>query len=212
LPGWLPPFVCALGVAGCLLAERRGSERGLWLAKPLASGAFVWAALAWGALGASWGRWLALGLVASALGDVLLIPRRAAGALRAGMLAFAVGHALFATAFLVHGVAWPALGLAALGALGFVLAVWRRLGPRLAPADRAPVAGYALVIGAMLACAFGAVAGGAPLAAGAGAALFALSDLAVAQDRFVAPSFTSTLWGLPAYYAAQLLLAWSAQP
>jgi hypothetical protein len=29
----------------------------------------------------------------------------------------------------------------------------------------------------------------------------------VAQDRFVAPSFRSTLWGLPAYYAAQLLIA-----
>jgi len=63
------------------------------------------------------------------------------------------------------------------------------------------------VIGAMLSCAVGAAAAGASEPAAAGAVLFALSDLAVAQDRFVARSFASTLWGLPAYYAAQLLLA-----
>jgi hypothetical protein len=36
-----------------------------------------------------------------------------------------------------------------------------------------------------------------------------IADLAVARDRFVAPSFASKLCGLPAYYAGQLLLAWS---
>jgi hypothetical protein len=63
----------------------------------------------------------------------------------------------------------------------------------------------------MLASAAGALAAGAPRPAAAGAGLFALSDLAVAQDRFVARSFASTLWGLPAYYAAQLLIAWGAR-
>jgi len=43
----------------------------------------------------------------------------------------------------------------------------------------------------------------------AGAALFFVSDLAVARDRFVAPGFANRLWGLPAYYAGQLLIAWS---
>ena len=204
-------LACAALVAACLVAERRQSERGLWLAKPLASASFVWAALAWGGLASPFGRWLALGLVACAAGDVLLIPRRAPGALRAGMLAFGVGHGLFATAFLVHGVSLQATAIAGAAALAFVLGVWRWLAPHLTPADRLPVGLYAAVIGAMLACAVGAVARGAPGAAGAGAVLFALSDLAVAQDRFVAPSFTSTLWGLPAYYAAQLLLAWGGR-
>jgi uncharacterized membrane protein YhhN len=206
----LPALACAALVSACLLAERRGSECGLWLTKPLASAAFVWAALAWGAQGAPFGRWLLVGLVACAVGDVLLIPRRSAAMLRAGMLAFGLGHGLFAAAFLVHGVSLRAAAFAAAAALAFVLGVWRWLRPHLAPRDRVPVALYAGVIGGMLVCAIGAAARGAPGAAAAGAVLFAVSDLAVAQDRFVAPSFASTLWGLPAYYAAQLLLAWGA--
>ena len=52
--------------------------------------------------------------------------------------------------------------------------------------------------------AFGAGAG-APLLAGALG--FFVSDLAVARERFVAKSFSNKLWGLPLYYAAQLVLA-----
>jgi uncharacterized membrane protein YhhN len=43
----------------------------------------------------------------------------------------------------------------------------------------------------------------------AGASLFFLSDLAVARHRFVARSFWNKLWGQPAYFAGQLLIAWS---
>ena len=56
---------------------------------------------------------------------------------------------------------------------------------------------------------------GAPLPAvnrcrlAAGACAFYLSDLAVARERFLVRSITNKLWGLPAYYAGQLLLAWS---
>jgi len=206
----LPVLACAALVAGCLLATRRESALGVWLTKPLASAAFLWAALAWGAAASPFGRWLLLGLAACALGDVLLIPRRAPRALRAGMLAFGVGHALFAAAFLSRGVSFAATALALAGAFAFVAVVWRWLRPHLGSDDRIPVLLYVGVIAVMLGCAIGAVARGAPWAAGAGAVLFALSDLAVAQDRFVTPSFASTLWGLPAYYVAQLLLAWGA--
>lgn len=98
------------------------------------------------------------------------------------------------------------LGVALVAAVA-LLGVWRWLRPHLAAADRRALAPYLVVIGAMAACALGAAARGAPATAAAGAVLFALSDLAVAQDRFVGPRFTSTLWGLPAYYGAQLLLA-----
>jgi hypothetical protein len=43
----------------------------------------------------------------------------------------------------------------------------------------------------------------------AGALLFALSDLAVARDRFVHAGFANKLWGWPTYFGAQLLLAWT---
>ena len=42
-----------------------------------------------------------------------------------------------------------------------------------------------------------------------GALLFFASDLAVARDKFVAPGVINKLWGLPAYYGGQLLLAWA---
>jgi uncharacterized membrane protein YhhN len=48
-----------------------------------------------------------------------------------------------------------------------------------------------------------------PWTAAAGAVLFYLSDLAVARHRFVRPAFLNRAWGLPAYYAGQLLLAWT---
>jgi uncharacterized membrane protein YhhN len=42
-----------------------------------------------------------------------------------------------------------------------------------------------------------------------GAAVFFMSDLAVARERFVVKSFTNKAFGLPVYYAGQLLIAWS---
>ena len=36
---------------------------------------------------------------------------------------------------------------------------------------------------------------------------FALSDLSVARDRFVRPGFANAAWGLPLYFAAQLVIA-----
>jgi uncharacterized membrane protein YhhN len=202
--------VCALAVGACLLAEWRGSIRGLWLAKPVASAAFLWAVLAWGALDTGFGRALALGLALCAVGDVLLIPRGSRAWLRAGMLAFGLGHVCFAVAFVSHGLAPTALAVALLAAGAAMGLAWRWLRPHATPDVRRPLALYLAVIGGMLACAAAALAAGAPRPAAAGAGLFALSDLAVAQDRFVARSFASTLWGLPAYYAAQLLIAWGA--
>jgi uncharacterized membrane protein YhhN len=203
-------WLCALAVGGCLLAEWRGRPRWLWLAKPLASAAFLWAALAWGALGSGFGRTLAAGLALCALGDVLLIPRDSGRWLRAGMLAFGLGHVCFAVAFVSRGLAPLAFALALFAALALLALAWRWLKPHAGPDERRPLALYLAVIGGMLATAAGALAAGAPWPAAAGAGLFALSDLAVAQDRFVAPSFASTLWGLPAYYAAQLLIAAAA--
>ena len=42
-----------------------------------------------------------------------------------------------------------------------------------------------------------------------GAVVFAASDISVARERFVAKSFRNKAWGLPAYFVAQLILAWS---
>ena len=44
-----------------------------------------------------------------------------------------------------------------------------------------------------------------------GAAMFYVSDLSVARDKFVAPGLVNRLWGLPLYYAAQFVLAWTVR-
>jgi stage V sporulation protein SpoVS len=62
----------------------------------------------------------------------------------------------------------------------------------------------------MLALAWGVAGAGAPMAVAAGAVAFAVSDLAVARERFVAPGGGSWRWGLPLYYGAQIAIAASA--
>jgi len=70
---------------------------------------------------------------------------------------------------------------------------------------KAPVYGYMAVISAMLVSAAGAAPSDPAIFAGA--ALFYVSDLCVARERFVTPGFANGALGLPLYFAAQLVLA-----
>src|SRR5262245_16020960 len=104
----------AITVAALLVAEKRGSQAGVWVAKPLAATAFIAAAIAWGACDSTWGRIVLAGLALSWLGDVLLIPRSQA-IFQAGIASFLLGHVAYAAAFLSRGVslAWTLGALAA---------------------------------------------------------------------------------------------------
>jgi uncharacterized membrane protein YhhN len=200
-------MVCAVAVAGLLAAERSGSRAGLWLTKPVASIAFLWVALAAGALESTYGRWVLLGLALCLLGDVLLIPHERKAVFRAGVFAFLAGHVAFSAAFI--GRPLDPLGLAVAAAvLALALgAVLRWLSPSV-PADMVlPVRAYMLVIGTMSALACGVTAAGGPWAIAVGALAFTASDVSVARDRFVRHEFLNRAWGLPLYYAAQLAIA-----
>jgi uncharacterized membrane protein YhhN len=72
---------------------------------------------------------------------------------------------------------------------------------------RLPVVAYVVVISLMLVMATGAAAATGRGAIALGATCFYLSDLHVARHRFVSASFWNKSWGLPLYYAAQLILA-----
>jgi uncharacterized membrane protein YhhN len=75
---------------------------------------------------------------------------------------------------------------------------------------RPAVLAYITAISLMAWAALSAVLGGpGPAIALIGALLFYISDLAVARDRFITRSFVNRLWGLPAYYTGQVLLALS---
>jgi len=197
-------------LAGLLVAERRGSPWGIYVCKPLASLGFLGAAVAAGAFGSLYGRTVLAALVLSWIGDVLLMSARPAVFL-AGLGSFLLAHVAFGGAFLLRGEAW----LWAAGALAVLILpagiVSRWLRPHLPPEMRVPVHAYIAVITVMLALAVGTVAAGSPTLILIGALAFYLSDLSVANDRFVRPGFLNRLWGLPLYYAAQLCLAASVQ-
>ena len=207
MAGWVPYVVCAVAVAGLLVAEQRGSRAGLWLTKPVASLAFLWVALAAGALESTYGRWVLLGLALCLAGDLLLIPQERKAAFRAGVFAFLAGHVAFSVAFL--GLPIDPLGLAvAAVVLALALAaVLRWLSPSVTADMVLPVRAYMLVIGIMSALACGVTAAGGPWQVAVGALAFTASDVSVARDRFVRHEFMNRAWGLPLYYAAQLLIA-----
>jgi len=194
-------------VAGLLAAEYRDSRGGLWLTKPLASAAFIWLGLVSGGLDSGYGRLVLAALALCLLGDILLIPRDRPQVFRAGVFAFLLGHVAYGAAFLGRPLAPVGLAAGAVVLGAVLLTVLRWLGKSL-PADMAgPVRVYMLVIGVMAALACGVTAAGGPWAVAVGALAFTASDISVARDRFVRHRFINRAWGLPLYYAAQLLLA-----
>ncbi|UCE87102.1 MAG: lysoplasmalogenase [Deltaproteobacteria bacterium] len=213
MPAAMLPFVTLTGLAvvALLVAESRGSRRGIWIAKPLASLGFIAAGLAAGALdsahGPAYGRWVLGALVLSMGGDVLLIPKGAPRIFQVGILSFLLGHVAFTAAFAVRGLEPSWLLPAAAWALVPIYVVGRWLRPHVTRELRGAVYAYILVISAMAVCAVGAAAASGDLRIPLGALMFYVSDLSVARDRFVAPSFANRAWGLPLYFAAQLVLA-----
>lgn len=196
----------AVAVAALLVAERRRLRPGIWVAKPAAALCFVVAALSWGALDSAYGRAILAGLVLSMAGDVLLIPRSQA-IFQAGIASFLLAHVAYAVAFLVHGVSAAGVVVAAALAPVPLLFVLRWLAPHVPAEMRGAVYAYMAVITLMVAAAVGLAFAGGPILALAGAVAFYLSDLSVARDRFVAERFVNRAWGLPLYFAAQLMLA-----
>ncbi len=197
-----------LALALLLVAERRESSTGRALFKPLASTGFVAVAWAGHALDTSYGTAILAALALCWLGDVLLISARQS-LFMAGLASFLAGHLVFCAAFVVLGVSFAATGWAA-GALivpGLLVARW--LWPKLDASMRMPVAAYVVVITGMVALAIGTAATGKSPWIALGAGAFYISDISVAIDRFVRPGFSNRLWGLPLYYGAQLVLAWS---
>ena len=201
--------VTCLGLVGALLvAERAGRAVLAGMVKAAASGCFIALALALGALSTRYGSIVLVALVLSALGDVALAGRRPA-AFMTGLGFFLLAHMAFSVAFAQAPLPLAALGGAAAAMALVGAASLRWLWPHLGAAFKAPVLAYVVAIMAMCALAIAfAVATGRWLPA-AGALLFAASDLAVARQAFVAKAFLNQAWGLPTYYAAQLLMAWS---
>jgi uncharacterized membrane protein YhhN len=205
-------LVAALGCLALVASERAANAVGTRIAKLLASSTFVAAALHAGALGSSFGNLVLSALVLSWLGDILLIPKGSKAPLLAGMTSFLGAHIAYALAFWFHGVRfWTAMPAVLLMA-ALSLCVYGWLAAHLSGFFRIAVPVYLAAIALMVALALSASAASHRFDLATGALLFAASDLLVARDRFVRPGWMNRAWGLPLYYAAQLVLAGSVEP
>lgn len=200
---------CA-AVAALLWAESKSSRAGVWLTKPIASTLFVITALSAGALSSSYGQLILLGLLLSWLGDVFLIPKHRRF-FTAGLISFLLAHVAFSCAFLLRPLEVLPLTLAGITTVVVLIVILRWLWPHLPHNLRPAVVSYLGAILLMVVLASGTMAAAGPQLA-LGAVMFAVSDIFVARDRFVSPSVANRLWGLPLYYAAQLIFALSTQP
>ena len=199
----------ALSAAVTVWAEHRGARRIVYLFKPLTTTLIL--ALALAAPDAVSERYRALvcaGLVFSLAGDVfLMLPR---DRFVAGLASFLVAHLFYVAAFAPRPPSFQAPGallVLTVCGMGLLRALWKDLG-RL----RVPVAVYAA---ALLGMAWQAaerwmVLGTGPALLGAmGAALFVVSDSALAWERFAARHRYGQGVVLWTYFAAQWLIALS---
>jgi uncharacterized membrane protein YhhN len=210
-----------------LLGEKKEAPWRGW-AKGAASTGFIATALAAGATDTTFGIWVLVALCLGWLGDIALVSARRTWFLL-GLGSFLLSHLAYIGAFSTERPHALVAVLVAAGLLVPAGLVGRWLWPHLGADMRGPVVAYIAVITAMVAAAAGAVAGIGPAlpatavlttgeptarwvwqtAVMAAAVAFYLSDVSVARDRFVAPGFGNRIWGLPLYYAAQLLFALS---
>ena len=189
-----------------LTGEALAKTKVVRISKPLASLGFLIAAIGFGALDSLYGYLILIALIFSFAGDVLLLPK-SSRYFYFGIISFGTAHIIFAIAFILPGINIVAAITAAVilaGLLGYT-GFW--IYPHLSENMRTIVIIYLIVIGAMTAIAGGSSFNGGPVTIFIGAVLFAISDLAVARNRFVSPGFSNKIWGLPLYYSAQLILA-----
>jgi uncharacterized membrane protein YhhN len=198
--------VCLVACALLVHAEWKRAATMRVVSKVVASLAFLAVGIYARQPGA-YGTWIVVGLALGVVGDIALLGD-GKRAFLAGLGAFLFGHLAYVVA--MASVFSPRQWIAAAGfyailpvtvaAIALVM-LWSRLGSM-----RVPVIAYVVVIVTMV---IGALALRENHVLVAGASLFFASDLAVARDKFVGPSFANKLWGLPAYYGGQLLIAWS---
>lgn len=203
----------AAGLLPCLLwAESTGNN---WLAlgfKTPLSILFVITVLGQPKVLSKYFKFVLIGLIFGLVGDVCLaLPGLTA--FRVGLVAFLAGHILYILAFaiLTRRADWINPVNILIIAISGCVYLWLlpNLGKMLVP-----VTFYIVVISVMVAGAWAAFRNSRVQRIGAwfilvGAVFFYVSDIFVAHQRFVMEHFYNRLIGLPLYYTAQFLLAFS---
>jgi uncharacterized membrane protein YhhN len=217
MSAWLfPAFILSAALAVLAAPWALNLPVLAWVFKPLATALVI--AFAWGRgePGSAQRRAILAGLMLSWLGDVALLwPRQG---FVPGLVAFLLAHLAYLLAFTRQarfGAWWPGFLAYALVAGGILALLW----PGVPGPLRGAVLAYVVCLASMAAQAAGRWrllrhTGEARWAFSAviGGGLFVFSDAMLATDRFAQALPAASLWILPAYWAAQWLIARSLPP
>jgi hypothetical protein len=128
----------------------------------------------------------------------------------ARLYAFVLAHFGIAGAFIAQGLDRRRLVLAAPIALAVSAAVYVLwLGPNVPAGEQLQIVGYTVIITIMLVAAFATKSFAGGTIARVGAVLFYLSDVFLANWRYVSTGRWNAFVCYPLYYTACVLLAWS---
>ncbi len=195
-----------------IIADVKDHTAGKLIFKPLLSALFIVVAWMQAPFVTTYAGWVLIGLILSWVGDVFLI-FSAKKLFLAGLVSFLLGHVCYASGFFIHGTLHigGALGTVAVVVVSGAIFFWLR--PHLGNMQ-GPVIAYILVITAMVSGALAIFSTAGYGSAGrwcvlVGAVNFYISDILVARDRFVASGPENRIYGLPPYYLAQFLFAFS---
>lgn len=193
-------------VSALLTSQSPGWSRAF---KTLASTAMILVVVAGDPMLDGYALFVTMGLVASWIGDLALSfsGRRA---FLSGLVAFAGAHVLYTAGFFARSP----MSLISIAVAGVVMgvtaaAILSWLSPHLPEEMAMPVTVYVGIISVMVVASFGTSGNLADPRIPTAAVLFAISDVLVARQRFVAPDPWNRIIGLPVYYAAQVLFAFT---
>lgn len=195
-----------VGLLGALVVGSSGWRMLCW--KAFASTGFLTVAVGAHAFGSTYGKLVFAALVGCWIGDVALSLKGDRPFL-IGLVAFFVAHVLLLVAFvgLSPSIGWCLAAIVV--ALMVAVPILRWLYPHLPDKMRVPVLSYMAVISAMVVLSAGTYGNGGTILIPIGAFLFYVSDLFVARDNFTAPGYANRILGLPLYYTAVSVLAFS---
>ena len=150
-----------------------------------------------------------VGLAASWIGD-LALSFKGRRAFLSGLVAFAGVHILYTAGFFARSpmdLASIAVAGVAMGLTAAAILAW--LSPHLPEPMTLPVTVYIGLISVMVVASFGTSGDLPDPRIPTAAVLFAISDVLVARQQFVKPELANRVFGLPIYYAAQVLFAFT---
>ena len=205
--------VAVVLLAGLLVSEKKENLKGVLATKPLLSGLFIVMALIQPHPLASYYHLVLAGLVLSFVGDICLAFFFNRKVFTLGLVFFLAGHVFYTVAFFTTAGITAGTWISLVAVLIVSSVIFIRLRPHLG-SMMGPVIAYILIISLM-------VIGAASMAAHfrfdltgrllvlAGSIIFYCSDVFVARHRFVEKNIINRYAGLPMYYTAQFMLAFS---